>query len=415
MKTDKVDNKVKNAYLKKNLGKNILPLSNFENNYFPGTNPLEILLFYKKENSLEKLREGILKTIEHYNIFSSRLIKIDDKKFALQYCTDGVVIKILPLINENLNSINLDDILKMIVHVKTLPGEPLFAATGVQIKDGLLIGISCSHAVGDGISLMLLLYACNCIIEGKDFSFPSTQRLFKGKPVRFDKIDKVFIPRLSEMSIAFQNYVKNMSSMKTYTIKEHFSDEFLNKIKNEAKSENAKYMISDHQIMTAFLLKKYHNHILPNTDKIVLRIPISLRDIHPDIDSLYLGSANFNSFTEFTKEEIDKMSLPQIAYRLKESMINMRCENYAKKISFLSEYGLEINTDIIDRTHPPYNIETNIVSSNLTHLSDLESLFLGPDTGSVLYIGLLIQTGFTMLKEKSGKIFAQITSRYPFI
>lgn len=402
------------AYLEENYGKNILPLSNFDNNYFPGTNPLEILLFYKKGTSLEKLEECFFKTVAHYNLFSSRLIMIDDKKFALQYCTDGIVKSILPPVDETFDNINTDDIQKMMVHVKTLPGEPLLAITGMPIKDGYLGGVSCSHAISDGIGLMLFLYAWNCMIEGNEFLIPSPQRLFKGSPVSFDKIDKVFTPPLSELSKGIQNQFNNVNPIKTYTTKEYFTDEFLNDIKNKAKSENAKYMISNHQIMTSFLLKKYHDQILPNTDRIVLRSPISFRDIHPDIDSLYLGSANFNSFTEFTKEEIERMSIPQIAYCLKESMINMRSEKYAREISSLSEYGLDINIDVINKTHPPYNIETNIVSSNLTHLNDLESLFLGPNIGSILYIGLVVQTGFTMLKEKSGRIFAQITSRYPF-
>ena len=81
-----------------------------------------------------------------------------------------------------------------------------------------------------------------------------------------------------------------------------------------------------------------------------------------------------------------------------------------------NEFGkVGIDTDILKNEHPPYSIETNIESSNMTHLNDLESMFVGPGTGTVLHIGLVIQTGFTMLKEKSGRIIAQITSRYPFI
>ena len=64
-----------------------------------------------------------------------------------------LIINLLPPINATFDNINIDDIKKMIVHVKTLPGEPLFAVTGIPIKDGIFGGISCSHAVGDGISL----------------------------------------------------------------------------------------------------------------------------------------------------------------------------------------------------------------------------------------------------------------------
>jgi len=407
-------NQEQRNYLEAHYGKNILPLSHFENSYFPGTSPLEILLFYMKGTSIEKLEACFYKTVEHYNIFSSRLMMIDKGKFALHYCTDGIVRSVLPPMDVTFDQVNIDDIKKMMIHVKTLPGEPLLAVTGIPIRDGIIAGISCSHAVGDGISLMLFLYAWNCMIEGIEFPFPSPQRLFKGHPVSSDKIDKVFTPPFSELSKGIQNQMNNVNTIKTYSAVEYFSDVFLKEMKNKAKSEQSTYQISDHQIMTSFLLKKYHHLLLPNTDRIVLRSPISLRDIHPDIDALYLGSANFNSFTEFSKDEIDRMTLTEIAYRLKESMIQMRSEDYAKKIAFLTDYGLEIDIDLIDKTHPPYNIENNIVSSNLTHLNDIESIALGANVGRLMFIGLVVQTGFTMLKEKSGKIFAQITSRYPF-
>ena len=408
-------NKTTLEYLEDHYGKSILPLSKFENEYFMGTSPIEVFFLYKKNNSIFTMKESLLKTIEYYNLYSSRLIMTEDNKFALLYCADGAIANPLPPVDATFDSLNVDDLMKRIHHVKTLPGESLFAVTGIPLKDGIFTGISMSHAVGDGISILLFLYAWMCIAEGKEFLRPSGQRLFKGLPVRSNKIDKSLTPSFSELRKGIQNQVNNVNTIKTYTTYETFSDQFLNEMKNLAKSENKKYMISNHQVMTAFLLKKYGDHILPNTDKIVLRSPINLRDIHPDIEPMYIGSANFNSFTEFSKDDLYQMSVPEIAYCLKESMVNMRSESYARKIAHLSAYGVEIDTNILKNEHPHYSIETNIVSSNMTHLNDLESMFVGPGTGTVLHIGLVIQTGFTMLKEKNGRIIAQITSRYPFI
>ena len=166
--------------------------------------------------------------------------------------------------------------------------------------------------------------------------------------------------------------------------------------------------------MTAILMKKYHDQILPDTDRIVLKNPINLRDVHPDIDSLYIGNANFDIITEFTKDEVNKMSIYQIAYRLKKSMINARNENFIKKVAYLSKYGIEFKSDIF-KNYPTYNADTDIVSSNLTHINDLESLGMGSNILSILYMSSPAQTGFTMLKEKSGRIFAQITSLYPLM
>ena len=411
MTIDKIDDR----NLKNNFGKNVLPLSAYDNENFIGTHPLEIFFFYKKNLPILKLKESLLKTIAHYNLFSSRLIMIDDHKFALQYCTDGAIANDLPPVDAVFDHSRIDEIEQKMAHVQTLPGQPLFAVTGIPFKNGILAGISCSHAVADGISLLLFLYAWMCITEGKNFLSPSPQRLFQGQPVNFDQIDKVLVPPISALNHEIRKRVEVDNVAEVFTAREYFTDDFLNEIKNKAKQEDEKYEISNHQIMTAFLLKKYHSKILPDTDRIVLKNPINLRDVHPDLDPMYIGSSNFNNFTQFTKAEIDSLSIPQIAYRIKKSIADVRNENYAREIAYLSPYGIEINLDVFRRNRPPYSVETNVVSSNLTHLNDLESMFVGSETGSILHIGLAIQTGFTMLKEKSGRIFAQITGRHPLI
>ena len=409
-KINEIDNKANIKYLEKDYGQNILPLSTFQNEYIPGSEPLEILFSWKRESTFSEAKESFFKAVEHYNLFSSRLIMIDDNKFALQYCADGAEFNYLPPINATFDSINLDDIRKMVVHVKTLPGEPLLAVTLIPITGGAFVGISCSDAIADVFALILFCFAWKCIIESNDFPPPSTQRLFKGNPASFDKIDKTFIPPLSELSDKIRNRVKS-SNVRTYTKKEYFSDEFFNEIKNKSRSENEKYIISDNQIINSFLLKKYHDIILPNTDRIILRNPINLRDVHPDIDLLYIGNAFFDNTTEFTKDEINKMSIPQIAYRLKESTTNTRNKDYIKKISYLSKYGVEFKTDII-KNYSFYNVDTDIVSSNLIHLNDPESLGLSSNLVNILYISAA-RTSFIMLKEKSGSMFAEITSGHP--
>ncbi len=392
-------------------GKNILPLSTFDNENFIGSPPLEILFFYKKDLPILKLKESLLKTIHYYNLFSSRLIMIGDHKFALLYCTDGAVANDLRPVDACFDDSRIAEIRKEMVHVQTLPGEPLFAVTGIPFKNGILAGISCSHAVADGISLVLFLYAWMCITDGKNFLPPSPQRLFQGPPVHFDPTDRALVPPLSALDEKIRKKVEIDNVAEIFTATEYFTDDFLNDIKAEAKKERCE--ISNHQIMTTFLLKKYHRKILPDTDRIVLKNPINLRDIHPDIDPMYIGSSNFNNFIQFTKEEIDRLSISQIASRIKKSIADVRNESYAREIAHLSPYGIEINMDVFRRNRPPYSVGTNVVSSNLTHLNDLESMFVGPETGSLLHIGLAVQTGFTMLKEKSGRIFAQITGRHP--
>ena len=403
-------NKEQIAYLEENYGKTILPLNIVENEDLPGTNSLEILFFWRRGSTYQEAIKSIYKAIEHYNLFSSRLIMIDDNKFALQYCTDGARVHILPRINDTHDSLDIDDVRKMVVDVKTLPGEPLFALTLIMVTDGAFVGIHSSHAVGDAFSAIFLCFIWKCAIEGSDFPPPSTQRLFRGKPVIFNKVDKVFSPPLSDLSEKIQNRIKS-SDTKIYSKNEYFTDEFFNEIKNQAKAENEKYIISSHQIMTSFLLKKYHDVILPNADRIVLRTPINLREVYSDLDPMYLGNAYFASLTEFTKDEINKMSIPQIAYRLKESVNNAKNKDNVKEIVSLSEYGIEFKADVF-KNYSPFNIETDIAATNLTQLSDPSSIGLDNALVNILYMRSPALNSFIVLNQKN-TLFAQITSRYP--
>ncbi len=406
------NNKSRKLFLEENLGKTILPLSILDNEIRPGGNPIEILLFYRREISVLKIQESFKKAVEHYNLFSSCLIRIDHDKFALQYCSDGAVIDIMPGVNETHDRMDIEHVGKMMMHVQTLPGEPLFALTVIPTKDGYLGGFSFSHAIGDGVSLILFLFSLGLIMADENFPLPSNQRLFTGKPVSLDQIEKSLIPPLNDLNKKIQNRVKQ-ANVKTYAKREYFSDEQLNAIKNQAKSAGEKNEISNNQIITSLLLKKYHHALLPDAERIRLRSPVNFREIHPDIDPCYIGNALFVSFTEFQKDEIDSLSVHEIAYRFKESVVRMRNENFVKKISYLSEYGIEFQHEALEN-YLPHNTDTDIVSTNLTHINDLESLGLGANMGRILYMGLPLQPCFTMLKEKSGSILAQITGRYPF-
>lgn len=405
-------NKEQMAYLEENMGKTILPFSNFENKIRLGTEAIEVLLYYKKDWTPQQYFEAFVQAANHFNLFSSRIIRMDDDKYALHYCTDGVQLHNLSPMDKTFKEIDIEDIKKKIVKVKTLPGEPLLSLTTIKLKDGTLGGVSCSHAVCDGIIFILFLSLWGCFIEGTPPLQPSPQRLFTGKPVRSDKIDKIFFPPLSELSDEIKERLKSVEE-KIYTKREYFPDELLEDIKKKAKLENEKYNISSNQIMNALILKNYHKQMLPGAEKIRLRTPVNLRDVHPDIDTMYLGNAYFDSIAEFSKDELDKLSVYEIAYRMKESIAVMRNEDYIRGIASLSKYGIQLKSDLIEN-YSLYNVDTDMLSANLVHLNDIAALGLPDEKGKFLYVTTPVHTGFVILKEDSGKIFADITSRYPF-
>jgi len=59
------------AYLEENMGKTILPFSNFENKIRLGTEAIEVLLYYKKDWTPPQYFEAFVKAANHFNLFSS--------------------------------------------------------------------------------------------------------------------------------------------------------------------------------------------------------------------------------------------------------------------------------------------------------------------------------------------------------
>ena len=106
-RTHNISDLEKTEYLKINLGKNILPLSAAENKYMPGAGPIEIIISYKRSTAVARGIECFLKAADYYNLFSSRLIMIGENTFALQYCTDGIVINILPPVHARFDDVGL--------------------------------------------------------------------------------------------------------------------------------------------------------------------------------------------------------------------------------------------------------------------------------------------------------------------
>ena len=96
-------------------------------------------------------------------------------------------------------------------------------------------------------------------------------------------------------------------------------------------------------------------------------------------------------------------SIAQIANRLKETIAGYRNEKFAKALSYLTEYGIEYNAEVLRQHHKAYNSETDINSTNLTHLSDLESLGLSSNIGTILDVSSVVHAGFVILKEKNGQ------------
>lgn len=125
---------------------------------------------------------------------------------------------------------------KEMVHVQTLPGEPLFAVTGIPFKNGILAGISCSHAVADGISLLLFLYAWMCITDGKIFFHRRPRDCFKARsPISIQQTKRLLPLIRAERSNPEKVDIDNVAEI--FTATEYFTDDFLNAIKAEAEKE----------------------------------------------------------------------------------------------------------------------------------------------------------------------------------
>lgn len=191
-------------------------------------------------------------------------------------------------------------------------GEPQLRFTVCEgMPSGVLVGMSLSHVVCDGVTLFHLLNALSQSLRG----------------ISGERLERRGYPGLGELDpaeICTQSYRPDSVTrfalgpqpepVRMLTISRSQRDELHQVAKAAGQS------FSDYQLISAMLMKEHATVAVASADEFRLRTPVDFRGVHPDVSFAYVGNAFFDAVATFSIDELGELSFLQVADRVAASV-----------------------------------------------------------------------------------------------
>ena len=291
---------------------------------------------------------------------------------------------------------------KYINPVNTFDGEPLAKIRITHTPGGSVLGVSISHAIADGFSYFHFL--------------SSWARSFQGKP---------FFPAAHQRSLLVSNQIKSQNILLTPENVLNEAGLFLKDKREVIKKEDLKWesqifhigelkesltreqentetRLSFNDIITAQLSKIYLPKWQVSGQKLPCYIscPVDFRRILDGFPKTYFGNAVSLATTEIELEELNSISLSDLAIRIRSNVKNIVKERIEKSISCLTTLRHQQNISIFENIHVMHP-ETGLLVTNLSRLPVPEIEF---NAGTPTDYSILTQTvrGAVILPHPDG-------------
>jgi len=134
-----------------------------------GSYPIEFVFAYGNTIEPDRLHSSLLETIQTFTPLSSRLERVSEYSYALEPSDEGLCFQVE---ESSAHFENPADRYDFLDPVSSVPGEPLTRIRLSQTPAGSVLGVSMSHAIGDGFSYFHFLSSWARIFRGGKFLEP---------------------------------------------------------------------------------------------------------------------------------------------------------------------------------------------------------------------------------------------------
>ena len=300
--------------------------------YRPGTYTIQFLYKYNYHIDRFKLERAVSNLLKTYPLLGSRITPRGNSVFLEPFCR-GISIKESRINSKNLPEVSDDSFFDP---VKNLPSEPLIKIKLNHVDDQTYLGLSFSHILGDGQSLVLFMKALACSYKGDLLPVINFDRRAVSDLKRSLDINprSLFVntgycyprPPNPKHSVEFFEYIdlNHVESLKSYCL------------------ERKNIKLSKNVIIMSLLFKKYYEMTSKNPEgKYILRCPVDYRQRHTGIPNNYFGNAVTDAFIELSPEKIPSLSVEDIAVLMKSAIERIDKDRVENSLGALDSYRIK--------------------------------------------------------------------------
>jgi len=278
-----------------------------------GSYPIEFVFSYDGELDEARLRQSLARVVEVFPPASSRLARRDGA-FGLEPSPDGLVFSTA---ESEVGFEGADDRTRFLDHVTTFEGEPLTRVQLTRTPQGSVLGVSQSHAVGDGFSYFHFLSCWSRLFRGEPFQPPSheRQRLIPtavandGEPTPSDL--------LRDTGLFWQGRRAAVQGGPLRWERHQLSRARLKEILGEAQCDSPVRLTHNDAVAAWLWRESAASWGADPQDDTYLSCPVDHRRLLPDLPPTYFGNAVVLATVESTIGALGAAPLAELAQRVR--------------------------------------------------------------------------------------------------
>jgi len=344
----------------------LIPLSPIDHIFTGiGSYPIEFVFAYDRTIDPDRLGGTIEELVRHFPPIGSVLVKTSEHSYALEPSAHGVHFEstdsALPFGEGAARYDFLDP-------VNSVEGEPLTRIKLTQTPEGSVLGVSMSHAVGDGFSYFYFLSAWAKLFHGESILDPSHERqlLIPDAQLRNESLTPGDV--LSDCGIFWDERRTATERKKMHWDRLLLSKEELGSLLREAQ-QDCDGRLSYNDVLSALLWKTY----LEKWDgehgdsPTFASCPVDVRRILKNFPRTYFGNAVCLATTSLDYDELAGAPLGVLASTIR-SIIAGVDEEYARRsLGTLEALRAQQGLSVLEENHVIHP-RSGILITNLSRL-----------------------------------------------
>ena len=362
-----------------------------------GSYPIEFVFEYDSLLDPELLRAGLGKVVTDFPPITSHLVRLSAHQYGFQ---SGAEEPIMEVAESDQSLGNWSEASCFIDSVSTRERELLFRAKLTQTPKGSVLGVSFSHAIGDGFSFFYFLSSWCKAVRGEEWARPCHDRSQLTRPLP-DPLPDVTSPWHPRAGFFRGRKREDLERSQIQWHRHLFREDAFLELLAEA-GDACDVRLSRNAVVSAYLWKTYVPQWGNPTCEphAFIHCPVDFRRFDRAVSKNYFGNAVCMATAAMDFKELQHVSLGDAAVRIHEAIRAVRTDAVAAMLENLEMEKRSGSVDAMESIHIVHP-GTGLLVTNLSRLP-LNQLDFGAGVPTGLHILTPAQRGAVILPSNEG-------------
>jgi shikimate O-hydroxycinnamoyltransferase len=303
--------------------------------------PIQFLFSFNRRLDEQKLKSSLKNVLHHFYLLNGCLERVSDSELVFRIDRSKSMVAVdfrTAKTTVDLGTCQPQSASDLIDEVVPGEGEPLLKITVRQFKNQSQLGVSMSHAAGDGHSLFYFISAWARTYRHEAFDAPALDRSALWEPSlrHWSELtaDRIF----RDTGYNLSGRESDPPSSLTREILKYTSRDFA-EMNKEAEAKLRHLSMND--VLMAHLLRKFYRYAPRRHQHVItVRCPVDYRRCHPNLTASYFGNAVRDAVAEFPTTGFSALSLGEIGSAIRRAVSSVDYQAVTRSLACFNDLRL---------------------------------------------------------------------------